>query len=110
MDAYARLEPGAAVVLISTRWHGDALAGRLIGKIRGGPAGLLQTARVPLRSCRGCGDRKLPAKLSRLHNQPATPEKAGGGSVPYLASALDPNGHTRGPNVRNDALAGRSQW
>jgi hypothetical protein len=26
MDAYTRLEPGAAVLLIFTRWHGDDLA------------------------------------------------------------------------------------
>jgi predicted phage terminase large subunit-like protein len=29
-DAYTRLEPGGAVVLIQTRWHQDDLAGRLL--------------------------------------------------------------------------------
>lgn len=29
-DIYTRLEPGAAIVLIQTRWHEDDLAGRLI--------------------------------------------------------------------------------
>jgi hypothetical protein len=28
--AYTRLQPGAAIVLISTRWHEDDLAGRLL--------------------------------------------------------------------------------
>jgi len=28
--AYTRLEPGASVVLVQTRWHGDDLAGRLL--------------------------------------------------------------------------------
>jgi predicted phage terminase large subunit-like protein len=33
--AYPRLQPGAAVVLISTRWHEDDLAGRLLRQSRG---------------------------------------------------------------------------
>lgn len=30
-DLYTRLEPGAAVILIQTRWHEDDLAGRILG-------------------------------------------------------------------------------
>ena len=35
-DIYTRLEPGAAIVLIQTRWHEDDLAGRLIKQARQG--------------------------------------------------------------------------
>ena len=35
-DVYTRLEPGAAIVLIQTRWHEDDLAGRLIGRMNDG--------------------------------------------------------------------------
>jgi predicted phage terminase large subunit-like protein len=31
-DAFTRLEPGASIVVIQTRWHPDDLAGRLIAK------------------------------------------------------------------------------
>lgn len=34
--AYTRLMPGAAIVLIQTRWHVDDLAGRLIKQMEGG--------------------------------------------------------------------------
>lgn len=34
-EAYTRLEPGAAVVLINTRWHEDDLAGRLLRDDKG---------------------------------------------------------------------------
>src|SRR4030095_639396 len=30
-DLYTRLEPGAAVIIIATRWHEDDLIGRLLG-------------------------------------------------------------------------------
>ena len=33
--AYTRLQPGAAIVMISTRWHEDDLAGRLLRENRG---------------------------------------------------------------------------
>ena len=35
-DIYTRLEPGAAVILIQTRWHEDDLAGRLIKEMESG--------------------------------------------------------------------------
>lgn len=35
-DLYTRLEPGAAVILIQTRWHDDDLAGRLIREMEVG--------------------------------------------------------------------------
>lgn len=35
-DAYTRLEPGGAVVLIQTRWHHDDLAGRLLQEMEAG--------------------------------------------------------------------------
>jgi predicted phage terminase large subunit-like protein len=34
--AYTRLEPGASVVLVQTRWHGDDLAGRLLHEAKFG--------------------------------------------------------------------------
>lgn len=34
--AYTRLEPGASVVLVQTRWHGDDLAGRILREMRDG--------------------------------------------------------------------------
>jgi len=41
--AYTRLQPGAAIVLISTRWHEDDLAGRLLRQSRGAKAGRCST-------------------------------------------------------------------
>jgi predicted phage terminase large subunit-like protein len=35
-DLYTRLEPGAAIVLIQTRWHDDDLAGRLLAEMEEG--------------------------------------------------------------------------
>lgn len=35
-DIYTRLEPGAAIILIQTRWHEDDLAGRLLRDMRNG--------------------------------------------------------------------------
>lgn len=35
-DIYTRLEPGAAVILIQTRWHEDDLAGRLLNEAAAG--------------------------------------------------------------------------
>lgn len=35
-DIYTRLEPGAAIVLIQTRWHEDDLAGRLLKEMANG--------------------------------------------------------------------------
>lgn len=35
-DLYTRLEPGAAIVLIQTRWHDDDLAGRLLKEMEEG--------------------------------------------------------------------------
>ncbi|MGD9590267.1 MAG: phage terminase large subunit [Pyrinomonadaceae bacterium] len=35
-DLYTRLEPGAAVILIQTRWHVDDLAGRLLQEMHDG--------------------------------------------------------------------------
>lgn len=35
-DIYTRLEPGAAIVLIQTRWHEDDLAGRLLKEMKNG--------------------------------------------------------------------------
>lgn len=35
-DIYTRLEPGAAVILIQTRWHEDDLAGRLLKEMKDG--------------------------------------------------------------------------
>ncbi len=35
-DLYTRLEPGAAVILIQTRWHQDDLAGRLLQEMKTG--------------------------------------------------------------------------
>lgn len=35
-DIYTRFEPGAAVILIQTRWHEDDLAGRLLRAMRDG--------------------------------------------------------------------------
>ncbi|MBA2380231.1 MAG: phage terminase large subunit [Blastocatellia bacterium] len=35
-DIYTRLEPGAAMILIQTRWHEDDLAGRLLKEMGGG--------------------------------------------------------------------------
>lgn len=35
-DIYTRLEPGAAVILIQTRWHEDDLAGRLLKETENG--------------------------------------------------------------------------
>ncbi len=35
-DIHTRLEPGAAVILIQTRWHDDDLAGRLLNDMRDG--------------------------------------------------------------------------
>lgn len=35
-DLYTRLEPGAAMILTTTRWHDDDLAGRLIKEMKAG--------------------------------------------------------------------------
>lgn len=35
-DIYTRLEPGAAIIIIQTRWHEDDLAGRLIKDMKDG--------------------------------------------------------------------------
>lgn len=35
-DIYTRLEPGAAIILIQTRWHEDDLAGRLLNESKEG--------------------------------------------------------------------------
>ncbi len=35
-DIYTRLEPGAAIILIQTRWHNDDLAGRLLKEMQEG--------------------------------------------------------------------------
>jgi predicted phage terminase large subunit-like protein len=35
-DIYTRLEPGAAIILIQTRWHDDDLAGRLLKEMQDG--------------------------------------------------------------------------
>jgi predicted phage terminase large subunit-like protein len=35
-DIYTRLEPGAAIILIQTRWHEDDLAGRLLTDMKNG--------------------------------------------------------------------------
>lgn len=35
-DLYTRQQPGAAIILISTRWHTDDLAGRLIAEMEAG--------------------------------------------------------------------------
>ncbi len=35
-DIYTRMEPGAAIILIQTRWHEDDLAGRLLKEIEDG--------------------------------------------------------------------------
>ena len=35
-DIYTRLEPGAAIILIQTRWHEDDLAGRLLNDMKNG--------------------------------------------------------------------------
>jgi predicted phage terminase large subunit-like protein len=35
-DIYTRLEPGAAIILIQTRWHEDDLAGRLLRDMKNG--------------------------------------------------------------------------
>ncbi len=35
-DVYTRLEPGAAIILIQTRWHEDDLAGRLLKQMENG--------------------------------------------------------------------------
>ena len=35
-DIYTRLEPGAAIILIQTRWHDDDLAGRLLKEMHDG--------------------------------------------------------------------------
>ena len=35
-DLYPRLKPGAAIILITTRWHDDDLAGRLIEQMKHG--------------------------------------------------------------------------
>ena len=43
--AYTRLQPGAAIVLISTRWHEDDLAGRLLRETWGRRLGRAQPAR-----------------------------------------------------------------
>jgi predicted phage terminase large subunit-like protein len=34
--AYSRLEPGAAIILMMTRWHEDDLAGRILEQVRAG--------------------------------------------------------------------------
>ena len=42
--AYTRLQPGGAIVLISTRWHEDDLAGRPATRVRGRRLGGAQPA------------------------------------------------------------------
>lgn len=46
-DAYTRLEPGGAVILIQTRWHHDDLAGRLLEQMERGDGDRWRVINLP---------------------------------------------------------------
>jgi len=46
-DLYTRLKPGAAIVLINTRWHEDDLSGRLEADSLSGTGGKWEVLRLP---------------------------------------------------------------
>lgn len=79
-DIYTRLEPGAAIILIQTRWHDDDLAGHLLKEMKA-PGGekwevvklpALAEKRDPLKRRKGkalCPDRYDEKELKRIQKK-----------------------------------------
>lgn len=65
-DATTRLKPGAAVVLIMTRWHEDDLAGRLLADLDGSPL-RVEVLSLPMEA-------KEDDPLGRAPGEPLWPE------------------------------------
>ncbi len=71
-DIYTRLEPGASIVLIQTRWHEDDLAGRLIIEAANGGENW-EVLSLPALAYAGAADAMDP--LSRAEGEPLCPAR-----------------------------------
>jgi len=71
-DIYTRLEPGASIVLIQTRWHEDDLAGRLIIEAANGGENW-EMLSLPALAYAGAADAMDP--LSRAEGEPLCPAR-----------------------------------
>ena len=72
-DLYTRLEPGAAIILIQTRWHEDDLAGRLLKEMQDGGE---HWDVVSLPALAESGNAGGPPAMSTADEQPSDPHSA----------------------------------
>jgi predicted phage terminase large subunit-like protein len=79
-DLYTRLQPGAAVVLIMTRWHTDDLAGRILG---GSDAPDWAVVNLP-------AEAEENDPLGREPGEPLCPERFGRGDLEARKRVLGP--------------------
>ncbi len=78
-DVYTRLEPGAAIVLIQTRWHEDDLAGRLMSKMNDDGGEPWEIVSLPaLAECPPGADAEVwTDEIGRLDGEALCPERYG---------------------------------
>jgi predicted phage terminase large subunit-like protein len=91
-DLYTRLEPGASIILIQTRWHEDDLAGRLLGGMEDG------------------GDHWEVISLPALAEEPITTTETQRHRVEnnVQAQSNDPLSKTSAPTEHDEKLSHRS--
>jgi predicted phage terminase large subunit-like protein len=99
-DLYTRREPGAAVIVVMTRWHQDDLVGRLMRddpdtwQVLSLPAispdgGALWPGRYPLKELRAIETRLGPYSWSALYQQQPTPAEGGLFKREYFEPLMD---------------------
>lgn len=100
-DLYTRREPGAAVIVVMTRWHQDDLVGRLLRddpdtwQVLSLPAidqegGALWPDRYPVAELRNIETRLGPYSWSALYQQRPTPAEGGLFKREYFMPLVDP--------------------